>query len=154
MEKIRVYLDNEETPTLVFDGYDLLKGNFGFELAPPFATPHTSYKGNFGGSTLYLPIPFAKHCKITFETSDSYPGRFYHVNYRVYPAGTKVKTFTPESLEATRPLLNKVGTVLLNPPPICYSKTASMTKTIDPKQSESLELPFLVLLLFDNSKSI
>lgn len=138
---IRVYLDNEEEPTLVFDGYDLLKGNFGFDLSPPFATPHTSYKGNFGGSTLYLPIPFVKHCKITFETADDYPGRFYHVNYRVYPAGTKVETFTLESLDAARPLLDKVGKELLNPPAVPSTKNISVTHPLDPEQSESLELP-------------
>ena len=138
---IRIYLDNQEEPTLVFDGYDLLKGNFGVDLAPPFATPHTSYKGNFGGSTLYLPIPFAKHCKITFETADDYPGRFYQVNFRVYPKGTNVETFTLESLKTASPLLDKVGKTLLNPQAISFSKTVSMAKTIDSKQSESVELP-------------
>ena len=64
---LRVYLDGAEEPTIEFAAYDLMQG--GLDLTPPLLTPHTSYQANaFGGSTLYLPIPYAKQCKITLET--------------------------------------------------------------------------------------
>ena len=52
---------------------------------------HTSYtpEGK-GGNTLFLPIPYARGCKVTFEDE---PGvnptpKYYHINFRKYPEGT------------------------------------------------------------------
>ena len=42
------------------------------------------------GWNLYLPMPYAKSCKVTCDKG----GQYYHVNYRTYPAGTAVTSFT------------------------------------------------------------
>jgi hypothetical protein len=114
--KIRIYLDGSPQPAFVFEGYDLAKS--GLNLAPPFWMPHTSYdaKAGKGGSTIYLPIPYAKGCKITFEgdLSDGHY-HFYQINYRTYPAGTRMQTFTSAALNTARPEIERTGELLLHP---------------------------------------
>ena len=91
----RFYFDGESTPGWIIPAYDLMR--FGVPgLGRGLLQPHTSYTPDGkGGNTLFLPIPFARSCKITFEDE---PGiaptpKYYHINYRKYPEGTSVETF-------------------------------------------------------------
>ena len=69
----------------------------------PFAD-ETTRAGN-----LYFPIPYAKSCKITMDKKV-----FYNIiNYRKYPEGTSVKTFTMADFHDVQELYNKVGEELL-----------------------------------------
>ena len=103
---LRVYLDHQESP--VIEG-EVLKVLSGHELvgAPLSASvsEYTDYKQR--GHNLYLPIPYGKHCKITYESpSIKEPGEFsgecfyYNINYRTYEKGTKVQTFSVADLTA------------------------------------------------------
>lgn len=110
--KIRIYLDHEREP--IFQGTgDQLLGS-GVIASPPFSANHG------GGLNLHLPIPFDKHCRITFESSKSdadftnqTPGfkdesLFYNINYLQYARGTEVKTLTRPGLEASRKLIARI----------------------------------------------
>lgn len=92
---MRFYFDNESTASVEIPAFDLMKA--GFNLGPGLLQPHSSYDSiNKGGNTLYLPIPYQKHCKITWEDPDSpkiKQPRYYQINYRTYKAGTKVTSF-------------------------------------------------------------
>lgn len=99
----------EETPALEIPSYDLMAAHW---TESPLLHPHTSYDPNGGGgSTLYLPIPYARHCKVTWEEADpkSDAPRYYQIDYRTYPPGTAVETFTLDRLKAAKPLLDKVN---------------------------------------------
>ncbi|WP_035602225.1 glycoside hydrolase family 172 protein [Haloferula sp. BvORR071] len=111
---IRIYLDGAAAPSLTFPAYDLMSGTLG--LKEPMVIPHPGYTadGN-GGNTLMLPIPYAEHCKVTWEEKGEGP-RYYQINYRKYAAGTKVETFMTEKLEAARSAIEKAGKTLLSPP--------------------------------------
>ena len=80
--------------------------------------PHTSYTPDGkGGNTLFLPIPFARSCKITFEDE---PGiaptpKYYHINYRKYPEGTSVETFSAASVARVGKKISEVDDALLHP---------------------------------------
>lgn len=101
---INIYLDGETTPTISTNFFKLIKGQ-GF-IKAPFADKSTR-AGN-----LYLPIPYARSCKITMDKK-----AFYNIiNYRKYSEGTKVKTFTMEEFQQLAALRRKVGTTLENPP--------------------------------------
>jgi hypothetical protein len=94
------YFDNESYASVEIPAFDLMKA--GFNLGPGLLQPHSSYDSiNKGGNTLYLPIPYQKHCKITWEDPDT-PNikqpRYYQINYRTYEAGTQVITFKKEDL--------------------------------------------------------
>ncbi len=63
---LRIYLDGAEEPTLIFPVFDLLSGKL--HLAAPLAQPHPGYRADGGGgNTVYLPIPYAKHFKVTWQ---------------------------------------------------------------------------------------
>lgn len=82
---MRVYLDGEATPAIEAPMADLLGGKWtlGEEpVGPPLAQESSR------GFNLYLPIPYAKHCKITSDSD----GFYYQVNYRTYEAGAGVQT--------------------------------------------------------------
>lgn len=97
---INFYLDGETTPTISTNFFQLVKGQ-DFVKAP-FADESTR-AGN-----LYFPIPYSKSCKITMDNK-----AFYNIiNYRKYPAGTKVKTFSMEDFEQTHAVQKKVAEVL------------------------------------------
>ena len=80
---VRIYLDGAEMPEIEMPLTQLLKGD-----TTPFLSPIAGERGR--GWNSYLPIPYAKHCKVTASKRDFY----YHVNYRTYAPGARVKTFT------------------------------------------------------------
>jgi hypothetical protein len=72
---IRFYLDGAAEPALAFPAYDLLSGDL--KIGPPLAQPHPGYRPDAnGGNNFYLPIPYAKHCKITCEEAGQ-SSRYY-----------------------------------------------------------------------------
>jgi hypothetical protein len=86
---LRIYIDGAATPALEAPMADLLAGKHAF-LPPPIAV------GLSQGWNLYLPMPYRKSCKVTCDQG----GQYYHVNYRTYPAGAAVTSFTYQQLEA------------------------------------------------------
>jgi hypothetical protein len=112
---MRVYLDGESQPTIVGPMADLISGQA--LVAPPFSesvSPKTPYARR--GHNLFLPIAYAQHCKITYESDKltDFGGKkgealYYQINYRTYAPGTKVTTFRKEQIEQSKALLAKCG---------------------------------------------
>jgi len=97
---INIYLDGNPKPVISTNFFDLVQGND--FVKPPFADESTR-AGN-----LYFPIPYAKGCKITMDKK-----AFYNIiNYRKYPMGSNVKTFTMEDFEEASKVRNEVGKIL------------------------------------------
>ncbi len=114
---INIYLDGETTPTISANFFKLVQGK-DFVKAP-FGDESTR-AGN-----LYLPIPYAKSCKVTMDDR-----AFYNIiNYRKYPEGTPVKTFTMADFKATKALRKEVGDILVFTPD-AEGKKASQTKIL------------------------
>lgn len=135
---LRVYLDNDPTPVLTFPAFDLLSGTM--NLPNPFAIPHPGYSANgLGGSTMMLPIPYAGHCKVTWEERSS-GKRYYQINYRRYPKGTPVQTFTAEILGAARPALATAASRLLTPPTSSQDSPVSTNFTLGPNGEQAVDL--------------
>jgi hypothetical protein len=100
---IRIYLDGSPTPVIDESLIRLIRGDGLF--APPTATK-TARAGDS-----YVPIPFAKSCKVTMTKKS-----FYNIiNYRAYPPGTPVETFTREGLAAAAKELADAGQILTVP---------------------------------------
>ena len=136
---LRLYLDGEIEPALVFTAYDLLSGDL--KLGVPLVQPHPGYRpdGN-GGNTFYLPIPYAKHCKITWQEGGE-SARYYQINYRTYAPKTTIETFTRHGLEAARPLVERVNQVLSAPPAVQKGHAVAADKTILAGGEFRTELP-------------
>ncbi len=79
---LRIYLDGSDTPVIDESLISLVLGKGTF--APPLAAP-TARAGDS-----YAPIPFARSCKVTMVRKPFY----FIINYRAYPEGSKVETFT------------------------------------------------------------
>ncbi len=114
---IRFYFDGADTAAIVVPGFDLMLA--GWKLGPGLLNPHSSYEPNgHGGNTLYLPLPYQKHCKVTWEFADSAnrkTAHYYQINYRTYAAGTKVETYRPGLTDVYRGEIDKTEQELWNP---------------------------------------
>lgn len=103
---VRVYLDGAEEPALEARWIELLTNNLWggpYGAAPErgnaFHVPAPLARFTARAGDLYLPIPFAKGCKVTFDR----PPFYNIVNSRAYPAGTEVETFTVAGMKAAAP---------------------------------------------------
>lgn len=123
---IKVYLDGEEEPVINENFFKLILGKG--SIPPPLAGK-TARAGN-----TYFPIPFAKSCKITFDRKS-----FYNIiNYRAYPPGTPVTSFTTEALEQVYPLINRTAQKLTS---IYPEETANWSENVGMiNPGEELEL--------------
>ena len=135
---LRIYLDGNAAPVLVFPAFDLLTGEL--KVGAPLAQPHPGYSPNGGGNTLYLPIPYARQCKVTWQEKSS-GARYYQINYRTYAAGTEVRTFALNQLDAARGLLEDVGRALESPPDFTAGKDSSINQRLAAGAEASLRLP-------------
>ncbi|MEW6250163.1 MAG: glycoside hydrolase family 172 protein [Planctomycetota bacterium] len=125
---IRIYLDGAAEPVLALPMADLLNGK-----SPGIPEPIAHQRGR--GCNSYLPIPYARHCKVTSDSD----GFYYHVNYRTYPRGTRVVTFTAADLERLAPQIARVAELLAHPrraadtrPPAGGAAPQTVTQSLEP----------------------
>ena len=111
---IRIYLDGSDEPVYAATADKLIGGT------TITGKPLSNVVG-WNGRNLYLPIPFKRHCKITYDgPNQQVTGQFpdciyYNINYIQYPSGTDVKTFTKDDLKKHSTLLDRVQKTLLRP---------------------------------------
>lgn len=101
---LRIYLDGAEKPVIETPMPDWLGGRHSGAPAP------IACETSKGWNT-YLPIPYARHCKITSDSGKFY----YHVGYRTYPPGTAVQTFAAEDLVRSEPRVREIAAKLAAP---------------------------------------
>lgn len=140
---IRIYLDGAKKAQVVIPGYDMKR--FPIDIPAGLSLTHTHYvpdMNGVGGNSFFLPIPYSSSCKITFEEPDitvKIP-RYYHIGYRTYPEGTKVRTFSLNEAESLSEKIAAVSAELLSP----SEQNAEYTKTAEgavrPGKSISLNL--------------
>lgn len=110
---VRVYLDHAQAPVIVAPVESLVGGEA--LVGPPLSAERAR------GRNLYLPIPYARHCKVTFDrpnfsvSKDRRDLLYYQINYRSYRPGTGVESFTPGALEKARALIAETQDTLLHP---------------------------------------
>ncbi len=95
--KIRFYLDGDAKPTYEWNFAELFH-----DKVPPFKPPICGMDG--AGANIYLPIPYAKSCKVT---ADKAHNQYYHIGYKTFPKSTAVKTFRLPLSEAEGKLLDE-----------------------------------------------
>ena len=115
---MRFYFDGSDSASIVVPAYDMKR--FPLDVPEALSLTHTHYESGIdgvGGNTFFLPIPFAESCRVTFEeeTPDADFPRYFHINWRAYENGTKVKTFTLEDAERLLSKIKEVSSRLMNP---------------------------------------
>ena len=101
---LRIYIDEQPEPVIEAPMADLLSGKAAGIPAP---IAHEVSRG----WNCYLPIPYARHCKVTSDRR----GFYYHVDYRTYPPGTLVRSFRPGDLERYGRQIERVAARLADP---------------------------------------
>ena len=127
---LRIYLDGADQPALTATMSELLGGSFP-GLPRPIAGEYSK------GWNLYFPIPYAKHCKVTSDAGNFY----YHVNYRTYPAGTPVASFSTEQIKSLAADIQTAIARMSEPrqmPVAADARTQTFEVAIGPGQSASL----------------
>jgi hypothetical protein len=108
--KIRFYFDGVKTPAITANLHKLLSGRS--FIKPPFAFVGSDKKAIEGvAGDLYLPIPFAKGCKITLDGLPYY----YVINFRAYDRDVNVETFTMDGFAAAANTLKQTEQWLEKP---------------------------------------
>jgi hypothetical protein len=109
---LRMYLDGSATLVVEMPAEKFLNGGL---VGPPLSAVRCI------GRNLYLPLPYARHCKVTYDRNYWTDGKrdpdraWYVINYRTYPPGTPVETFSRERLTAAKASLDQVQNMLLKP---------------------------------------
>ncbi|SBW03502.1 glycoside hydrolase family 172 protein [uncultured Dysgonomonas sp.] len=139
----RFYFDGSSIPGWTISGYDLMNINIP-GIGRGLLQPHTSYtpEGK-GGNTLFLPIPYAKSCRITFEDE---PGinptpKYYGINYRKYPDNTIIETFSANVIKRAEKKIAEVDNLLLNPVLSKNGRILTGNKNLSPSDSLVIQLP-------------
>ncbi|BCM91210.1 hypothetical protein IAD21_03074 [Abditibacteriota bacterium] len=138
--RIRIYLDNATEPAIEWPSSDLMDGDL--KVGSPLLSRHPAPLGH-GGATLYLPIPYAHHCKVTLEEKDPAHagGHYYHVDYRSYPPDTTVETFTRAILDNARPKIARVNQLLQTPPTPPVTKSVRLNRMLEAEGEATIDLP-------------
>ena len=100
---LRIYLDNNPVPAVEGAAFDIISRG-GIVGAPLSSSVSDSTKYEMRGHNLYFPIPYATHCKVTYESENIKDAGaktggeavYYNINYRTYIQGTEVVTFSAE----------------------------------------------------------
>lgn len=121
---IRVYLDGSDQATIEENIEKLLSGRG--QIQPPLAAVKCL------GLNSYLPIPYAKHCKVTYDQGEIH--HWYNIGYRTYPAGTCVTSYSPGELSAASVAIDRVQRELSEP-----NQAVAEVATHFPAQTRLLE---------------
>jgi hypothetical protein len=136
---LKIYLDGSATPTidLPFNQYyDLNQGPFKWPHLNGAAADSTPDSLAAPGLAMYIPIPFAKSCKITGDKAKGDVrnwGYYFQATYTLFAPGTVVPSFqfpiTPEektALDQAEALLSKTGTDVFDPHPGAKTEDATL----------------------------
>jgi len=96
MGTLRFYFDHSTTPQIEGRIDEIISSNtdVGTPLSQTTA-PFLENGGWFSGHNLYFPLPYAKHCKITYQKANESVNDvlYYQINYRQYVPETLVETY-------------------------------------------------------------
>lgn len=136
-ESMCVYIDGEQNPRIVFANCDPSTANWKPES--PLAFRHPWYE-KYSGANLYYPIPFSRSAKIVVETVSTNHAA-YHISYRKYEEGTKMKSFTVSDARSLKSLASETAETLSSHPSYTGGVKVENTAVVSPGDTVSLELP-------------
>ncbi|MCC6680415.1 MAG: DUF2961 domain-containing protein [Phycisphaeraceae bacterium] len=145
---VRIYLDGSEQPAIEGPLAAILDG--GALVDKPLGQGDSELT-EYGrrGHNLYLPIPYAKHCMVTYQSNgqiaDGAPkgteALYYQINYRTYAQETAVETFSMEQLSALNAKIDSVQKALSAAQPQTGDlKRTSLDGALAPGESKQVQI--------------
>ncbi|SFS85394.1 Protein of unknown function [Zhouia amylolytica] len=118
---LRIYIDGNKEPVISQTIRSFIGENkeVGYPLScsvSPLTVPDER------GHNLYIPIPYARSCKVTYQSESIIDGNpwetkseilYYNIDYREYDPETKIKSFTKKSIKLNRELIQATNQMLL-----------------------------------------
>jgi len=113
---LRIYIDDNPQPVIIGEAFDILSGNILAEKPLASSVSELSlYEQR--GHNLYLPIPYAQRCKVTYQVNPENQANvndvFYNINYRTYISPVKTVSFSAMELKKNQKLISTVNKRLL-----------------------------------------
>ncbi|GHV47870.1 hypothetical protein FACS1894181_02260 [Bacteroidia bacterium] len=150
---MRIYIDDDAKPTIEGPAFDILSGNI--ITGTPLATSVSGlspYENR--GHNLYFPIPYARHCKVTYQSEhlfeDDFGARrrgtesvYYNINYRTYDPAVQVVSYSRGEMGKNKSLIDRVQKQLANKTRGIEKKSLtrlSLNAGLKPGKSKSFEL--------------
>ncbi len=145
---LRIYLDGSTTPEIEGPVLKVISG--GQLVGEPLSSsvsPLTVYAQR--GHNLYLPIPYSKQIKITYECPALNPEKhspsvYYNINYRTYQPEAEVQSFKISDLATYKGLIDLTQNILENAIPDRQVAFKNLKMTDQPEKvlaaGESLKL--------------
>ncbi len=113
---LRIYVDDMSTPVIEGSAFDVLSGDkvTAYPLAAS-VSELSPYENR--GHNLYFPIPYAKRCKVTYQSENVYEDDFgakhpersecvyYNINYRTYAPTTAVVSYSAPEMAKNKKLI-------------------------------------------------
>jgi len=130
---VRIYIDGAEKPAVEMTLENMLDGR-----AQPFVKPIAVSLSK--GWSSYLPIPYAKHCKVTVSKFDIY----YQINYRTYASGTVVESYSAKLAERLMPVIDATAKALAAPDTAAKlpngATPLAFQGALEPNMAETMEI--------------
>ena len=158
---LRVYIDDYDTPAIEGTAFDVLSG--GLLAGAPLSTSVSELSPlEDRGHNLYFPIPYARRCKVTYQTDELRTGPdgriestaiiFYNINYRTYTSPVTVVPYSARELKRNARLIEQTNRLLAEtatPAPPAFRPDARPDAVLAPGESRdfTLEGPAAVSLL-------
>jgi len=133
--RIRFYLDGAEKPQCEYEFAALFTGKVTGFPKPLVWQRRIDLGGENPASNCYVPIPYAKSCKVT---ADKPLNQYYHIGYTTFPKDWKIKTFSLEHTPAEEATAQQVCKALascgVDPQPAQNVLTIEKNTTLVPGQ--------------------
>lgn len=146
---LRVYIDGAEDPVIIGTPFNVLSGER--VTVDPLASSISKLTPiEQRGHTLYYPIPYSSHCKITYCSYDlSSDGNghvtskeciYYNIEYRTYAPGTTVESYSSKNAAKYKTQEKAAAKALRDVGEPKYTSTKSLDCELNPGQSFELEI--------------
>lgn len=146
---IRVYIDNAEEPVIADTPFNVVSGDK-VAMSPIASSISKLTPLEQRGHDLFYPIPYSKHCKITYCSHHIQPDTddrhivgdeciYYNIEYRTYKKGTTVESYSVENAGKYKALEAAAAAALKNPANIAEASETVLDCTLGAGESRDFE---------------
>ncbi len=146
---LRVYIDDASEAAIAATPFELLSGT-NLTVSPLAGSVSKLTPVEQRGHNLFYPIPYSSHCKITYCSAYIHTDNggthivgdecvYYNIEYRTYPEGTSVESFSKENSAKYKEQENAAARALNSPTSVDALDRTGLDCALAPGESKELE---------------